>query len=180
MHVKEQHGNWHLLVIFEFFSLLFCSTFASHLCLYDVHDWRQWQEKIASTHTHLLNRFYRTSFLLISISLETMSCLMCQFPYFTHALGLLLDKLKSIKFINSLFKVAIDAAIRAQFSFQRKMRIPMKNYKIAIWMATKYWLQELLLSGVTAASPSFIISIHSFIHSFHLRFFGNSCKVIKL
>lgn len=89
MHVKEQNENWHLLVIWIFLYCFFfpfsalCSLFRRYfrevtLCVLSL------QVRLRGLRDQQPYYICWTSFLLISISLETTSSLMCQFPYF-HA-----------------------------------------------------------------------------------------------
>lgn len=84
MHVKEQNENWHLLVIWVYiffiylflFSLLFYAVVASHL--YGTGMSGKWNDcfggkKIESSCARTILLLSNTSFLLISISLETTS-----------------------------------------------------------------------------------------------------------
>lgn len=133
-----QRATWKLTFISYLSFSLYCFRwrFASHLLSYAMYVTNVGRNGIA---------FCRTSFLLISILLETTSSLMCQFPYFTLALESL-DKLKSIKFINSLLLGTIirRSCHRCVYSFYNFMTtqrwIHWRIIKFVIWMPAKYWL----------------------------------------
>lgn len=178
MHVKEQNENWLLLVIwvflycfFFFFPLLATLCSAVFFCKVTLSPCVV--NALVAKGFDIVSQYYfcRTSFLLISISLETTSTLMCQFPYFT--LARIARKFKidpNHQFNHSSRIVSYKVAIAAEsfgFYYQTKVRIHW-GIKTVIWMPTNidFELGMCYQDAQNAAHFRVSSSIHSIIWKF--------------
>ena len=144
MHVKEQNENWLLLVIWVFlycffFFFLLLVAFRSAVFLQSHLLAMRSKRSRGGGIQRQQYYFCRTSFLLISISLETASTLMCQFPYFTLAqIAWKIEIDPNHQFNHSSHIVSYKVAIAAEsfgFYYQTKVRIHW-GIKTVIWMPT--------------------------------------------
>lgn len=140
---KSNNENWHLLVIWIVIVIVFGLGFSrSHLSTSYAHKayWifnGGWIDVIWCAQYC----FCRTSFLLISISLETTSALMCQFPYFTRARIAWQIKIDQIHQFVCVYHSGVanipklPSTMSFEFYYHAKLRIH-RGIKTIIWMPT--------------------------------------------